>query len=112
MKITIELDPDDPRDAAALAAVMGTPRGSTPKPQAVKAAPAKETKAAEPAPEPESVEDEAEVEALKEKAVQEATRLVGEGRAADVKAALTTAGAERVSALTKEQVPVFLEAIA
>lgn len=83
---------------------------------AKKAEPAKKAAApkAEPAPEP---KPEPEAEAVASSgatltdAVEAATKLVSEGKAAKVKAALAEAGAKRVSELAEGDIPAFLAAL-
>lgn len=85
---------------------------------AKKAEPAKKAAApkAEPAPAPEP-EPEPEAEPVASSgatltdAVEAATKLVSEGKAAKVKAALAEAGAKRVSELAEGDIPAFLAAL-
>lgn len=86
-----------------------------------KPAPAKKAAAKKPEPEPEAEADEEVVEAeiveddddaLMEQAVQKATKLVSDGKASEVKAALEKAGARRVSELKGgDNIRKFLEAL-
>jgi pyruvate/2-oxoglutarate dehydrogenase complex dihydrolipoamide acyltransferase (E2) component len=81
---------------------------------AKKAEPAKKAAApkAEPEPEPEpEAEPVASSGATLTDAVEAATKLVSEGKAAKVKAALAEAGAKRVSELAEGDIPAFLAAL-
>ena len=96
---------------------------SAPAPEPVKAepkkAPAKKAAAPKPEPEPEpepEVEDllgteEAAATYTMEDAINLATELVSAGKQADVKAALESAGAARVSALTASNIAAFMKAL-
>lgn len=108
MSITISFDPNDGEDVAYIQAMLGGGEAEVEAPApAKKAAPKKAAKpAAEPEPEPE-----ADGEPTLEDAVARATELVGEGRAAEVKGALAQFDVKRVSELSEDQVPAFLEAL-
>lgn len=90
-------------DNAVVPVPAATPAKATPTPakKAAAAAPAK----ADPEPEADAGSDDA---VTMQDAVDLATRLVSEGKAADVKAALANAGVKRVSELEGDAVGVFV----
>lgn len=109
MSITISFDPNDGEDVAYIQAMLGGGEVEE-APTPAKKAPAKKAAAKAAAAEPEP-EPEADGEPTLEDAVARATELVGEGRAAEVKGALAQFDVKRVSELSEDQVPAFLEAL-
>ena len=119
MIITIDTtQPLSPADVAALRAYVAGPAPATAeavpvaKPKSKPAA-APETPAppvVTPSPEPVVPDAEEPVHELRT-AVSRATELVAAGKSSEVKAALATAGAKRVSELTPATLPVFLAAL-
>lgn len=114
---SITFSTDDPQLAATIleAANAHDAGSTTPAPAAKKAAaPAAKKAAAAPAPDPEQEPEEdllgTDAPTL-EDAVKRATELVAEGKAAEVKAALATAGAKRVSELSGAKIQTFLDAL-
>jgi hypothetical protein len=132
MKVHIEFDSDTATqsDHQLLTRLVSAltdadwPTAEVTAPEAKKA-PAKKAAAKKPEPEPEAdevvdaeiVEDETDdaeesADDLMEQAVQKATKLVSDGKAGDVKAALEKAGARRVSELKgADAIRKFLDAL-
>lgn len=132
MKITIELDSTTEADNPVLRVLFPSSfvpgeDPTTPTPEPVKATRTRTPKPVEPAPAPtpeptpepeEEPEDdgadllapEPEGATMKD-AVALATKLVNGGKSADVKAALTTLGAKRVSELAGAKIAAFVEAL-
>lgn len=77
------------------------------KPELAKPKATKKTTEAKPKPEPAEEESDDDAPALSD-AVKLATKRVSEGRAKDVKAALTAVGAKKVSELKGDQIAEFL----
>jgi len=97
---------------ALVGEVAATPAKATP----AKATPAKKTAAAKPAPAPEPEPEEEDLVGgdsayTLEDAVAKATAMVAEGKAAEVKEALNTVGAKKVSALAGDQIAAWFEAL-
>lgn len=117
MQITITLDTDNlsTDQVSALGTLVGTGSGETPAPVA-KATPAPAAKKAaapkaEATPEPEAEEETSTDGPTKEDAVALATKLVSNGEAAKVKAALGEVGAKKVSEIPEEKVAEFVAAL-
>jgi hypothetical protein len=114
MQITLTFDTDNltPGQQVALGSLVGIAEGSaveTPAP--AKATPAKKAAAKpEPTPDPEPAEDEAS-EATLEDAVALATKMVSNGEAKKVKAALSDVGAKKVSEIPADKVGDFVAAL-
>lgn len=120
MQITIDTANLTDLDKQVLALLSGGASVPTPAP-AAKAAPAAkkaaapkaEPKAEEPAEEPEEAADEAagDDEVTLEDAKTLATKMVANGEAAKVKAALATVGAKKVSEVAEDKVAEFVAAL-
>lgn len=108
MQITIH-DTNDltAADIRVLQVLIGseTPE-KAPKPQSKPEPALKAEKAVEPAPEPDE-----NGEATMKDAVELATKLVSNGEAAKVKAALAEVGAKRVSQLKEDKIPTFVASL-
>jgi DNA-binding protein YbaB len=116
MQITIDTENLTSTDREILTLVLGEAiAAATTKP--APAAPAKKAVAAKPAPEPEPEPEEEDLFGgedvpTMEDAVAAATKLVSEGKAADVKKALASVGAKRVSEVTEANLAKFVKALA
>lgn len=119
----ITLDTNNPQDLSLLASLAAALGGEAPAPAAKPApAPAKKAAASKPAPAPvEEPEDEVEEETQEEEtseptpttddAVALATKMVSNGEAAKVKAALNSVGAKKVSEVPADKVGEFIAAL-
>lgn len=113
----ITFDPSNPEDCALVATIVEavSGRGEVPAPKT--SAPAKKA-AAKPAPAPEPTEESEEdllggdEEVTMEDAVAAATKLVSDGKAAQVKAALAKVGAKRVSEVAEADLAKFVASLA
>lgn len=101
----ITFDPTDSAECALVADLLESLKGDAPKAPAAKP---KAAKAAEPEPEPEDEDLLGGGEPTMEDAVAAATKLVSDGKAADVKAALAKVGAKRVSEVKPENIAKFI----
>lgn len=121
MQITITLDTDNltPGQQVALGSLVGAAEGTTVETPAPKAAPAPAAKktaakapAKDPEPTPEPAEDtDEDASPTLEDAVALATKMVSNGEAKKVKAALTDVGAKKVSEIPEGKVSEFVAAL-
>lgn len=110
MTISISFDPNDAADVEYVQSLLGGAEAPAAAP-AKKAAP-KKAAAKAPEPEPEAEEEAGDDEGVTlQQCIDRATELVSEGRAAEVKGALSNLGVKRVGELEESQYEEFLAAI-
>ena len=118
MILTIDTtQPMSDADQRVLSALLGTAlladatAEPEPEPEPEEKKPRKRAAKKESEPEPEPEPEPEEPDIGMDLAVSRATTLLAEGKSDTVKEALAVAGAKRVSELTEESVPKFLEAL-